>query len=96
MLDTRLNSYRRARNLTYEALGAELGVKRQTANRYCLPKAAADHRRPGDLPSEQLKALTCGLIHAGNYAEEISEAEAVRMMAAIEVAERAQLEARHD
>jgi len=72
--------------LTYATLGAHLGVKRQTANRYCLPVSAGDHRRPGREASDRLSALTFGLIHAGNYADPVTAAEAARMMAAIDVA----------
>lgn len=84
MPDTRLNSYRHARNFTFEALGERIGVRRQTANRYCLPVGAADHRRPGREASDRLKALTFGVIHAGNYADPITEAEAASMMAEID------------
>lgn len=93
MPDTRLNTYRRARNLTFEALGECIEVRRQTANRYCLPVDAGDHRRPGREASERLKALTFGVIHAGNYADLITEDEAARMMEDIKAREIAAVEA---
>lgn len=79
--NTRLARYCRALSLSFVQLAQQLGVTPATATRYCLPKDQPDHRRPGDAPSERLKALSCGLIHAGNYADLITEAEADAMMA---------------
>jgi len=80
---TRLEHYRRIGGSTYETLGEQLGVTRQTAQRYCQPKGHPDHRRPGAAPSDALSDRTHGLIHAGNYADVITETEAAAMMAEI-------------
>lgn len=83
MLDTRISAYRTRLDLTHAGLGRQLGVGRQTAHRYCLPGSHPEHRRPGRTKSERLRELTFGVIHAGNYADEISPAEAAEMMAEI-------------
>lgn len=78
---TRISEYRMRSGMTFGALAAHLGVKRQTAEKYCAHPGTAKHRRPGATPSDRLRALTHGLIHAGNYADLITEAEADAMMA---------------
>lgn len=83
MPDTRISAYRTRLDLTHAGLGKALGVVRQTAHRYCLPVSHPEHRRLGRKASERLRALTFGLIHAGNYADEIEDIEAAEMMAEI-------------
>lgn len=80
---TRISEYRIRSGMTFGALAAHLGVKRQTAEKYCAHPGTAKHRRPGALPSDRLRALTFGMIHAGNYADELTAAEAAEMMAEI-------------
>lgn len=83
MPDTRISAYRTRLDQTHAGLGKQLGVGRQTAHRYCLPVSHPEHRRPGRRASDRLRELTYGLIHAGNYADEVTPAEAAEMMAEI-------------
>lgn len=76
---TRIEAFRKAKTLTLQALGAELGRSQPQAQRYC-----AGITRPGREASDRLKALTFGVIHAGNYADPITETEAASMMAEID------------
>lgn len=83
MPQTRISAYCSRQWGTFAAFGAAVGVSRQIAQKYCLPKAHKSHRRPGPHPSDRLRELTHGLIDAGNYADPITEAQAAEMMAEI-------------
>ncbi len=74
----RLEAYRKACGLTYDALGLALGRDGTQAQRYC--KAVTMPRRD---VAGKMAEVTHGVIHAGNYADEIDEAEADAMMAEI-------------
>lgn len=83
MPETRIAAYCSRQWGTFAAFGAAIGVSRQIAQKYCLPKGHRLHRRPGPKPSESLRTLTHRVIDAGNYADPISDAEAAAMMAEI-------------
>lgn len=72
---TKVEFWRRRKRLSYEALATKLGVKMQTAWRYCLAPGHKEHRRPGRGPADKLKRLTDGAVHAGNYADPIPQDE---------------------
>lgn len=73
---TRLDAFRRARGMTLEQLAGAVGRKQPQAQRWC-----AGATQPRKDAADQIVRLTHGLIHAGNYAELITEAEAKTMMA---------------
>ena len=83
MLETRIAFYRSLKWRTFSAFGNAIGVSRQIAQKYCLPRQHPSHRRPGPRPSDNLRQLTHGVIDAGNYADELTPAEAAEMMAEI-------------
>jgi len=66
---TRLEFWRNAEGLTYDALGECLGVSLQSALRYCLPADHKHARRPSTGPGRKLSALTKGAIHSDNAAD---------------------------
>ncbi|MBB40990.1 MAG: hypothetical protein CMF01_12980 [Hyphomonas sp.] len=76
---TRLEAFRQAKNWTYEQLGERLGRTGVQCQRYC--KAVSQPRPP---VAEQIRALSHGVIHLGNYAEPVSDDQASAMMAEIE------------
>lgn len=75
---TRLEAFRKAQKLTYDALGLRLGRTGVQCQRYC--KAVSQPRTD---VAARISDLTHGLIHAGNYADEMDPAEAADMMAEI-------------
>lgn len=75
---TRLEAYRRARKWTYDQLSRLLGRTGVQCQRYC--KAVSQPRPP---VAARLSDLTHGVIHLGNYADDITDAEAADMMAEI-------------
>jgi len=75
---TRLEAYRRARKWTYDQLSGRLGRTGVQCQRYC--KAVS---QPRPQIAARLSDLTHGVIHLGNYADEITETEAAAMMAEI-------------
>lgn len=87
---TRLRFYQRLRGLGNDELGHLLGVTGVSVGRY-VSGARAPRRRVAD----RLKALSHGLIHSGNYADEITALEASQMMAEIDRRAAAAGEAAH-
>lgn len=83
----RLQLYLRLEKLTQEAFGYRIGVTGVTVGRYCRALSDPDHRRPRRATGQRISDLTHGVIHTGNYADEITDAEAADMMA--EIARRA-------
>lgn len=83
MQKTRLNKFCELTGRTHQALADELGVKRQTAHRYCQPVGHKLHRRPVAGASEKLRMLTFDVIHVGNFADLVDDAAAAQMVAEI-------------
>lgn len=77
---TRIEAYRRIHGLTFEQLGERIGRSGFQAQRYCKPRSDPKHNRPGWDCAEALDRLTYGVIHAGNYAEELTLGEAAVMI----------------
>ncbi|RAN30657.1 hypothetical protein HY3_05770 [Hyphomonas pacifica] len=61
-----------------------LGVSGVSVGRYCRDREDPEHRQPRRTVAEKLAVLTHGVIHVGNYADDITEDEAAEMMAEIE------------
>jgi len=80
---TRLEAFRKAQKWTYEQLGRALGRAGSQCQRYCNA-----HAQPRPEVAARISSITHGLIHAGNYADPVTPAEAAAMMA--EIAERAE------
>ena len=80
---TRLEAYRRISGASYEKLAKHLGRTGVQTQRYCKSLGDARHSQPGPDVAVQLKQLTFGVIDLGNYADEITPAEAAEMMAEI-------------
>lgn len=80
---TRLEAYRRISGLTHDQLGKLVGRTNPQVLRYCKPRTDPKHNTPQWPVGEALKKLTLGVIDLGNYADEISPAEAAEMMAEI-------------
>jgi hypothetical protein len=72
---TRLERLKRLKYGTYAALGEALGVHGNTARRYCQPPSEADWLWIAAGPASQLKQLTEGALHAGNYYELVNADE---------------------
>ena len=83
---TRLEYFKRFRCPTYSDLGTKLGVTGNTARRYCQTESSQGWLWINAPAARELRAVTGGVIHAGNYSDEICEAEAVAMLAAIDAA----------
>lgn len=66
---TRLERLKRLKYRTYAALGEALGVHGNTARKYCLPPSHKDWLWIAAAPAAELKGLSGGLVHAGNYYE---------------------------
>lgn len=65
--ETLLERERQRKDLTYEELAGALGVKRQSAWRYCKGLQRPERGKGGeDGPAERLEAWSGGRIHAGN------------------------------
>lgn len=69
--------------MTYERLGLSLGRVGVQAQRYCKAQTDRRHSQPGPEVGSSLKALTHNVIDLGNYADELTAAEAAEMMAEI-------------
>jgi hypothetical protein len=67
--ETLIARWRRVQGLSFRELGDRLGVKRQTAQRYCLPPGDDNHRRPDPAPAAALRKATGGEITIANYAD---------------------------
>lgn len=80
---TRLEVYRRLQGLTHAQLGKLIGRTQPQALRYCKPRSEPGHNVPQWPVGEALKTLTHGVIDLGNYADELTPAEAAEMMAEI-------------
>lgn len=72
---TRLERLKRLKYGTYAALGAALGVHGNTARRYCQPPSETDWLWIAAGPAAELKRLSDGALHAGNYYELVSAEE---------------------
>lgn len=80
---TRLEAYRRISGLTLDDLGKKIGRAQPQVVRYCKPRSDPKHNTPQWPVGEALKQLTFGVIDLGNYADEVTPAEAAEMMAEI-------------
>lgn len=78
---TRLQFFLQRSDLTHAAFAAQLNVSAVSVGRYCRPLSDPEGRQPRAKIGRRISELTHGLINAGNHAEEISEAEAEKMMA---------------
>lgn len=84
---TRLEAYRKLKGMTLAQLGMAIGRTQPQAGRYCKPRSDPGHNVPKWPVAEAIKNLTFGVIHAGNYADLISEDDAARMMEDIKARE---------
>jgi len=75
--------YLRLAELTQEQFGDAIGVTGVSVGRYCRDRTDPDHRQPRRTVGDRISALTHGVIHAGNYADPVTPAEAAAMMAEI-------------
>ena len=80
---TRLEIYRRLHGWTHAELGKRIGRTQPQVVRYCKPRSDPGHNMPQWPVGDALKALTHGVIDLGNYADELTPAEAAEMMAEI-------------
>lgn len=80
---TRLEAYRRITGLTLDGLGKSIGRTGIQVLRYCKSRSDPGHNVPQWTVGEALKKLTHGVIDLGNYADELTPAEAAEMMAEI-------------
>lgn len=81
---TRLEYFKRFRCPTYADLGAKIGVVGNTARRYCQPENAPGWLWMNASAARELKRLTGGVIHAGNYSEQVCETVAAAMLSEID------------
>lgn len=72
---TRLGAFMHHKGLSQAQLGDLLGVAGASVSRYL-----SGDRAPRRKVSDRLKALTRGVIHAGNYADPVSEEAALVML----------------
>lgn len=80
---TRLEAYKRISGLNNDGLGRLIGRTGVQASRYCKPADDPGHNRPGYDACQALREVTYGVIHGGNYADDITPVEAASMMAEI-------------
>lgn len=80
---TRLHMYLRLAEMTQEQFGDLVGVTGVSVGRYCRDRADPEHRQPRRAVGDRISAQTHGVIHVGNYADEITPSEAAAMMADI-------------
>lgn len=80
---TRLEVFRRLKDLTHAQLAKELGRTQPQVSRYLRAKEDVRRSHPGPDVAGRLHTLTHGVIHLGNYADEVTPAEAAEMMAEI-------------
>lgn len=78
MPTSRLSAYIAARGMKQTDFAAVIGVKAPTVNRYA--NGLRQPKRPID---RKISDVTFGVIHGGNCADPISDAEAADMMAEI-------------
>lgn len=76
-LITRLERFKRLKYRTYAALGEALGVHGNTARRYCQPPSQEDWLWIASAPAANLKRISKGQCHAGNYYELVDSDEEV-------------------
>lgn len=69
--------------MTYDTLGALLKRTGVQAQRYCKSADDRRHSQPGPDVGRALKDATYSVIDLGNYADELTPAEAAEMMAEI-------------
>lgn len=80
---TRLEVFRRLKDLTHAQLAEILGRTQPQVSRYLRARHDERHSRPGKGAAERLRSYTHGVIDVGNYADELTPAEAADMMAEI-------------
>lgn len=80
---TRLKAYQRISGLTLDQLGKLIGRSAPSVVRYLKSRTDPKHNVPDWEVGEAIKTLTFGVIHLGNYAEEVAPVEAAEMMAEI-------------
>lgn len=78
MAVSRLSAFLAARGLKQRDFAASLGVTPPAVNRY-----ANGERQPRKSIGRKIVTQTFGVIHPGNCAEQITDAEAAEMMAEI-------------
>ncbi len=80
---TRLEAYRRITGLNQDELGKHINRTGIQVSRYCRARTDPGHNVPHWSVGQALEKLTHEVIQLGNYADEVTPAEAAEMMAEI-------------
>lgn len=80
---TRLEFFKRVSGFSNDELGKRIDRTGIQVSRYCKSRNDPGHNVPQWQVGEALKKLTHGVIDLGNYADELTPAEAAEMMAEI-------------